>query len=216
MRVMSATLKEIRHQKQSGAASEAWREGRGVRTVTKPTVSLENVSPAGMGTGRKKKDFFFIHGTQLCGFLFHLLFRAGRNPFAPAARRNQLKLIAVIKPYTGEQRAVNTVIVLLVIKWQRLRAEIINISHVLTLPTARWATFGGRLAAETVKEVVWNRMLHACEVKNKSTKQRTQSPEPHVEWRKNQVELVKLLFSPLPFFVCQGKFNCPLYLVEFI
>lgn len=41
MRVMSARLKEIRHQKQRGAASEAWRERRGVRTVTKPSVSLK-------------------------------------------------------------------------------------------------------------------------------------------------------------------------------
>lgn len=110
MRVMSATLKEIRHQKQRGAASEAWRGGRGVRTVTKPTVcSKKKLSCYNENThGNKKQNF--IHGAQQCGFLFPSLRRARRNRFAPEARSNQLKLIALIKPHTEEPRAVDTVI----------------------------------------------------------------------------------------------------------
>lgn len=97
-----------------------------------------------------------------------------------------MKLIAVIKPHTGELRAVDTVVVLLLIEAQHLRMEIIDISHVWRLTAARRAAFGGRLAAETGKEGVGNRMLCASEVKNKAAKQRKQSPEPCAKYGKSR------------------------------
>lgn len=42
----------------------------------------------------------------------------------------------------------------------------------------RWVVFGGRLAGETEKEGVRNRMLCTSEVKNKAEEHRKQSPEP--------------------------------------
>lgn len=74
MRVMSATLKEIRHQKQRGAASVAWRERRGVRTVTKLTIGLKkNVSPARMRTCKETKTSY----TGLTSAAFYFTYSVG-------------------------------------------------------------------------------------------------------------------------------------------
>lgn len=59
--------------------------------------------------------------------------------------------------------------------------EIIDISHVWCFTTTRRSAFGGRLAAETEKEGVGNRMLCASEVKNKAAKKRENSPLSHVQ-----------------------------------
>lgn len=77
MRVMSATLKEIRHQKQRGAASEAQRDRRGVKTVTKLTVSSEYGSPARMRTDKTNRRNFSFSYMQLCSVAFYFTYSLG-------------------------------------------------------------------------------------------------------------------------------------------
>lgn len=121
-------------------------------------------------------------------FLFHLLRRARRNPFAPEARSNQLKLIAVIKPHTDEARTVDTVICA---ASDQVTASL-NGNHKylprLAFMAARRAAFGGRLTGETEKEGVRNRMLCTSEVKNKAAKQRKQSLEPSEKYRESRLD----------------------------